>query len=624
MASVDKFRSRIDRLMTCGVRWSLVALSLVASCLLNSTVSVGMEQLSEINVPLAKLSDSEPSYRVPVDLTVWNSQLWTANSRTGSVSRIDLATGRPVAEYRVAKSLSSLARWKNGLLVLDDQQHQIVRCVPDTASGDLQLAQTISVSKYPVKIAVSSDESIVAVSSLWSRRLTLLGGTGPELQVQQTLDLPFAPRLLKFLPGGLLIVADAFGGQLAIVETATASIKNYHSVYGHNIRGLEWNPVTSRLMVACQTLDPATFTSYERIFWGVLMQNGLHSVSLEQLSGSTESRAGGDENPAYSGSYGSSQQYPLGTPSIGSGDPGAMVMTKNDTTLLVLSGVNQVALRTASHLPFERLKTGARPEAVCLDDAEQRAFIANRFDDTITVVSLAGDVPTLESAIRLGEIRPLSVAEHGEQIFHDATVSLDGWFSCHSCHTDGHTNGGRADTFGDEDKGAAKKIVSLLGAGHSSPWAWNGSKDSLEDQIRTSLIISMQTQMPSDQLPIESLAAYLRTLKPAPSLATAREDVTSESELLAARTVFTNVGCRNCHAGQDFTSSSSYDVGIHDEMGETLFNPPSLLGVSQRAPYFHDGRASTLADVLKSSHHDSQSPLTEQQIQQLTLFLEQL
>jgi cytochrome c peroxidase len=41
-----------------------------------------------------------------------------------------------------------------------------------------------------------------------------------------------------------------------------------------------------------------------------------------------------------------------------------------------------------------------------------------------------------------------------------------------------------------------------------------------------------------------------------------------------------------------------------DELGETQFDPPSLRGIGQQGPYFHDGRAKTLDEVLKSSHHD--------------------
>jgi len=63
------------------------------------------------------------------------------------------------------------------------------------------------------------------------------------------------------------------------------------------------------------------------------------------------------------------------------------------------------------------------------------------------------------------------------------------------------------------------------------------------------------------------------------------------------------------------------DVGIHDEEGVTEFKPPSLRGVSQRGPWFHDGRAAQLRDVLESGHHGSDTPLSEDQI---TLLLELL
>jgi hypothetical protein len=431
---------------------------------------------------------------------------------------------------------------------------------------------------------------------------------------------------MLYLPDGKLIVADSFAGRLAIVDTAAGSVLKEHDVYGHNIRGLGLNHKHGKLLVACQTLDPATFTTYERVFWGVLMQNGLHSIPLDQLlsvSGDAEDTA--PEEAEYSGtSYASQQRYPLGTPSIGSGDPGAMVVTENDLTLIVISGVNQVAFRTASHMPFERLQTGKRPEAICLDSEQKKAFIANRFGDSVTVVSLEGKAPAVETTISLGEIRELTLAEHGEQTFYDASVSLDGWFSCHSCHTDGHTNGQRADTFGDEDRGAPKKVVSLRGVSDSGPWAWTGSKSSLDEQIKTSLIVSMQTQIPTEELPIERLSAYLKTLTPAPSLRLAKNKMPNGDVLAAARIGIEAAGCQNCHAGTGLTSNDTYDVGIHDEQGETLFNPPSLRGVSQRAPYFHDGRAATLAEVLKTSHHNSEMALSEKQIEQLQLLLESL
>lgn len=573
---------------------------------------------------LDAIVDSAASYRVPVDLVCCNDLLFVANSRSGTVSRIDPSTAEVTGEWKVADSLSGIATCRSDLLLLDNQMHQLIRIAVHPES--LEVIQSIELPQYPVDLAASADESTVAVTSLWSRKLTLLNADSDGLRIRNIIDLPIAPRRLLFLPDGQLVVADSFGGHLAIVNPATGEILNEHDVYGHNIRGLGLNEKDGKLLVACQTLDPATFTTYERVFWGVLMQNGLHSLPLDQLL--HPSGEAGDSEPEeakYDGSsYASQQRYPLGTPSIGSGDPGAMVVTNSDTTLLLISGVNRVAFRTASHLPFERLKTGRRPEAICLDSVQRRAFVANRFDDSVTVISLTGETPEIECTVSLGEIRELSPAEQGEQTFYDASVSLDGWFSCHSCHTDGHTNGQRADTFGDEDRGAPKKVLSLLGTGTSEPWGWNGNKIQLEEQIRTSLIISMQTQIPSDRLPVEPLAAYLRSLQPAPSLLQARRLSLSEEVLNSARKEFESVGCRSCHSGEALTSVETFDVGIHDEMGEKMFNPPSLRGVSQRAPYFHDGRATTLADVLKSSHHDPERPLSAGQIQQLTMLLESL
>jgi cytochrome c peroxidase len=300
-----------------------------------------------------------------------------------------------------------------------------------------------------------------------------------------------------------------------------------------------------------------------------------------------------------------------------------MVVTKNDTTLLLISGTGQLAFRTASHLPFERLKVGKRPEAICVNDDQTLAFVANRFDDSVSVVSLTGEAPTMQQTCSLGAQRELTLAEQGEQTFYDATVSLDGWFSCHSCHTDGHTNGLSADTFGDEDRGAPKRVISLLGTSDTGPWAWVGNKAELEEQIKTSLIISMQTQRQSEELPIASLAAYLRTLKAAPGTLQHPEK-NEPAELVKARQTFETVGCATCHAGPALTSDQSYDVGMTDEMGESRFNPPSLRGVSQRAPYFHDGHAATLQDVLKSGHHGQDQALTDEQIRQLELLLRSL
>ena len=623
-----------------------IALALLA--LLAGPATANPPATDPRSIPPTPVDASAPALRVPVDVTSHQQLVVTANSRTGTLSFIDGDSLQPAGEFLVGVSPSAVESTGDYLLFTDHSRHTLHALkLQREATGkcSLQILATASVPRYPVDLAVSADKRTVAVTSLWSRMLTLLQ-LNPAGGFHEThrVPLPFAPRRVLHVAPDRVVVADNFGGEMCAVDVASGQIVRQQSLHGHNIRGLAVNPQTRSLMVTCQTLDSRTFTTYERIFWGVLMQNGLHSLPLQTLlrpaptnsttltatsktlgkpaANSSYGSLDAYAEPEYDGSsYASPQRYPLGTPSVGSGDPGALLVTDDDTTLLLISGTNQIAFRAASHLPFERLPAGRRPESLCLNSAQTRAFVANRFDDSLTVLDLTGAAPTVVTTVPLGMLRPPTPEESGEQLFYDASLSLDGWFSCHSCHTDGHTNGLLADTFGDEDRGAPKKVLSLLGTGYTAPWAWTGSKTHLEDQIKTSLIISMQSQLPSDELPIAPLSAFLRSTTPPPSLQFARNSVFDPDRLSHAQRLFQSAGCSSCHAGSSLTSAAIVDVGIHDEEGVTEFNPPSLRGVSQRGPWFHDGRAAQLRDVLESGHHGSDTPLSEDQI---TLLLELL
>jgi CxxC motif-containing protein (DUF1111 family) len=126
----------------------------------------------------------------------------------------------------------------------------------------------------------------------------------------------------------------------------------------------------------------------------------------------------------------------------------------------------------------------------------------------------------------------------------------------------------------------------------------------------------------SDQ-EIESLNFYLSSLLPAPSILAARDETVHPSVARGER-VFKAHGCDRCHQPPGYTSPQSYDVGLPDQAGNTSFNPPSLLGVSQRGPYFHDNRASRLVDVLLEHDHDDASSLSETDVTDLLVFLKSL
>ena len=133
--------------------------------------------------------------------------------------------------------------------------------------------------------------------------------------------------------------------------------------------------------------------------------------------------------------------------------------------------------------------------------------------------------------------------------------------------------------------------------------------------------------MSSDTKPkdsqIEALTAFVKSLNPPPSLHVAREN-DNEKAARMGRLLFESLHCVDCHREKTFTSPETYDVGIHDELGNQQFNPPSLIGVSQRDRFFHDARATSLADVVGQHHHQLPRAISDSEKQQLMAYLNSL
>lgn len=86
--------------------------------------------------------------------------------------------------------------------------------------------------------------------------------------------------------------------------------------------------------------------------------------------------------------------------------------------------------------------------------------------------------------------------------------------------------------------------------------------------------------------------------------------------------MFEAAGCADCHSGDLGTNNLTVDAGT----GEP-FQVPHLVGVAHRAPFFHDGCARTLRDVLDGcdTHEPgahAPSSLTDAQKDLLVAYLE--
>ena len=203
--------------------------------------------------------------------------------------------------------------------------------------------------------------------------------------------------------------------------------------------------------------------------------------------------------------------FDLGDVGYAAGDPAEIAYDARGRLLIALAGVDELAITASPDQAPRRTVVGRRPTAVISSPDGMWAYVADTLDDTVSVVEIATGVRA--ATISLGPRPEPTPADRGERLFSFARLSHDGWMSCQSCHTDGHTNSLLSDTLGDGSYGAPKRVPSLLGVASTGPWTWTGSIRRLEDQIRKSIATTMHGPKPTDGQ-VADLAAYLSSLTP--------------------------------------------------------------------------------------------------------------
>ena len=618
-----------------------------------------------VTIPSVTARGSEPALRRPVAIAATRESVFIASQRTGSVSTIDTTSFELRGEIKLGQELADIAVAGLDLLALDSASRTLIR-----ASGQpLVPVERLKLGRRPSRLCMNAAGTRALISLPWSREVLLvsvsprgLDGSKPNsLSILKRTQLSFSPGEIAHVrvdneTGGFL-VADAFRGRLAFLDADAKALKQF-TISGHNIRGLAVDPRRDEVLIAHQILYGDEQTTEDNIFWGSVIQNVVRTLSLQQIT-EADQEVEISLNP-----------LSLGRPSDASGDPGSVLLV-DQATAIALSGVHQIAFRSQPTQPFVRIDVGQRP--VDLVAAEDGSWIAavNQFSDSVSIIDCQSQ--RVVQTVSLGPTRKREQWERGEEHFYDARLSLDGWYSCHSCHTDGHTNGLLNDNMGDRSFGAPKRILPLGGVRDTAPWAWDGQTQQLHDQVRKSIEITMHGKKPSPRV-VEEIVAYLQQLQPTPPLielssqthtgsaaapepqastAVSRQtagafsdkpsseshngprestrrhssDAKSNPNVQSAdrgRRLFATLGCIDCHAPPSYTTPDVYDVGIKDERGNSEFNPPSLRGVSQRPHLFHDGRARGLDAVLSKFRHQLDRPLTTHEKRDLIGFLSTL
>ncbi len=257
---------------------------------------------------------------------------------------------------------------------------------------------------------------------------------------------------------------------------------------------------------------------------------------------------------------------------------------------------------------FRRVALGGRPTELAFALDGKTLYVANSLADAVQVID--AESASLVRTIPLGSPAEPSLVRRGEILFHDATRSFNQWYSCNTCHSDGHTNGLDFDTLNDgrQDLSTAhlrsrKKVPTLRRVVHTGPWTWHGWQKDLGAAVVESFTKSMQGPRPSPD-EVKAVVAYLETLEFPPNPYRAPNGGLAPAVKRGEAIFRSNkAACVTCHRGSEFTDGKVHIVGLEEsDDAYRGYNPPSLRGVYDKDPYLHDGRSKTLRDALEGSH----------------------
>lgn len=157
-----------------------------------------------------------------------------------------------------------------------------------------------------------------------------------------------------------------------------------------------------------------------------------------------------------------------------------------------------------------------------------------------------------------------------------------------------------------------------------------GSGDTVDvTHTCTASVPDCKPDMVTKHLP--ALQAYQRSLK-APA---APEGSFNVAAAARGKNVFAGPGqCISCHSGGNFTdanvrlhpksASAAMNTAYADRSATAQWRTPPLRGIWQHPPYFHDGSAATLTDVVRAYDQKLNLGLNQGQVEDLVEYLKSL
>ena len=609
------------------------------------------------------------------------------------------------------------------------QQSDEVRVLSATTYAPMK---TIAVGHVPRGFSLSANGSRLFVANSWDDTVSVIDTH--LLEVVATWPVRAEPSsVVEDRAGKYLFVADRISDDVAVLNAQTgAEVKrllagrgaSYMTLAPDGSRlyvthiypnpGLHRTPPESEISVIdtarAEVVDRIPLHSIAGVFHVAISNDGrlgaaaeLHPKNLVPLAHLEHGGAFADTLTLFGADVGKPVEIPLDELERYAARPFGVAITPDKSRLYVTSGGSEIVtvidvarllryihthrgpyaedLSASANYVVTRIPIGRDPRGVALTQDGSRLLVANRLEDTISVidtrsnrvastVALAGSkqlwalhfgdemfakIPDpsqgrtqcanchIDERHRQGLKMNLTGPKQvlalrlGEQAFYTSRYSFQGQIGCANCHIDSTFDGLQWDL---EPDGFGRDIVDnrlLEDVKDTEPYKWNGGNPNLPTECGPRTEKYFWRSENYDDRTLADLTAYINSLPPRPNrwrmpgneLTPAQE----RGEVIFDRIV-DNFGkpiplenrCSYCHSGPKGTSQKSFDVGTKKPTDNSgMLDTPQLTNIALTAPYLHDGSARTLEEIWTiynpEDKHGRTNDLTKDELNDLIEYL---
>jgi YVTN family beta-propeller protein len=564
--------------------------------------------------------DASSAYPSPIEIAVSanGSRLYVVCEGTNEVVQVDAVAGTVAGRVRVGQHPKSVAisadgrqlyvanSWSDTVSVIDTASFKVVRQLaagyePNAAVADLEgrflyvanrigndisvidLARGVEIKRLlagrgAAYLALSADGRRLYCTHIYPQSKTFRSTPESEVTVIDTRSQVVLERERLHNAAGIFHVATANAGRVVVAAQMRPKnliplahvehgwvIGNSLSVFGADIGEVVQVPIDELDRYYTPPFGVAVTPENRQLFVSTTGSDSVTAIDLPKLL-------------AY----------------IRAASPEQRRLMAND-------------LSASANYVSARIPVGRAPKGLALSPDGKRLYVANRTDETISVVDTAAQRVT--ATIALGRPVKLTPERRGERLFFSARFAFQGHFGCANCHIEGTVDALSWDL---EPDGFGVDIVDnrlLEDVADTGPFKWNGSNPDLETECgpRTEkFFYRAQSYSPAE---LADLVSFIKSIPQRPNRYRRPDgELTAQQErgkAIFERTRAKNGTpiedtnqCRICHQGPHYTDQSLANVGTGRSTDRSpLVDVPHLNNVAITAPYLHDGSARTLEEI---------------------------